>query len=446
MHLGDDDNKPIALRNGRQVLWREFRDDVAAIAHGLRPHGAMIDLCEDRYHFIAAYAAAAGVGHTVLLPPSRAERVVAEVNASHEHSYRIDDAAIEHALQRSTAHSNTAAPTPMSRVHPDHVVMIGFTSGSTGQPKRHPKLWRSVVASNECNAAAIREVLGVTGDGPTPWIVATVPPQHMYGMELSVLLPLVGGMAVHASRPLFPADIAAALADVPEPRVLVSTPVHLRSIVDSEQVFPPVAAVVCATAPLDAALAQAIELKLGAQLLEMFGSTETCVLATRLTAREHRWRPYREVELRPQTRGTLVTAPWFPAPNLLQDIIELDGAGHFVIRGRNVDMIDVAGKRASLTDLTRRLLAIEGVKDAAVFQPEAESVATIRRVAALVVAPGLTARQVRDRLAPSVDPAFLPRPLLIVDALPRNDVGKLPLDALLRMLRANRKSARAPER
>jgi acyl-coenzyme A synthetase/AMP-(fatty) acid ligase len=98
-------------------------------------------------------------------------------------------------------------------------------------------------------------------------------------------------------------------------------------------------------------------------------------------------------------------------------------------------MIEVAGKRASLSDLTRRLLAIEGVREAVVFQPDADAVGTIRRVAALVVAPTLTAREVLDRLAAGVDSAFLPRPLLIVDQLPRNELGKLPRENLLRALR-----------
>jgi acyl-coenzyme A synthetase/AMP-(fatty) acid ligase len=33
-----------------------------------------------------------------------------------------------------------------------------------------------------------------------------------------------------------------------------------------------------------------------------------------------------------------------------------------------------------------------------------------------------------------VDPVFLPRPLRLVDALPRNETGKLPRAALLRLL------------
>jgi len=68
------------------------------------------------------------------------------------------------------------------------------------------------------------------------------------------------------------------------------------------------------------------------------------------------------------------------------------------------------------------------------FQPQPDSVATIRRLAALVVAPGCSARQIRERLAASVDPAFLPRPLKIVDALPRNELGKLPRERLMAML------------
>jgi acyl-coenzyme A synthetase/AMP-(fatty) acid ligase len=34
-----------------------------------------------------------------------------------------------------------------------------------------------------------------------------------------------------------------------------------------------------------------------------------------------------------------------------------------------------------------------------------------------------------------MDPAFLPRPLVLVEALPRNALGKLPREALLEHLR-----------
>lgn len=387
----------------------------------------MINLCDDRYRFLVAYAAALSVGHTVLLPSSRAEQIVADVEHANVGSYRFDDAMFDAALAQ--------APTePVNeQIAADMTVMVGYTSGSTGQPKTFPKLLRTVTGSNACNAARIRAA--IADKTSLVWVLATVPPQHMYGMELSVLLPLSGDMAVHAGRPLFPADIAAALAELPRPRVLVSTPVHLRAIVGSNQQFPPVDVIVSATAPLDQPLAAAVSAKLGGEMVEMFGSTETCVFASRLTAREEQWQLYEGVQLEPRTDGTLVNAPWFVEPVLLQDIVELHAGNRFVVRGRSSDMIEVAGKRASLSDITRRLLAIPGVQEAAVFQPEPDAVGTIRRVAALVVAPALTAREVLDQLAPGVDSAFLPRPLLIVDKLPRNELGKLPRENLLRALR-----------
>ena len=431
LFVSDDRQRPIAWRRGAPVSLGEFQTHVAALIATLPTRTAsasMIDLCEDRYKFLVAYAAALSVGHTVLLPSSRADEIVADVQRTNAGSYRIDDAAVEAALGSAATEQpiNTSIPADMT-------VMVGYTSGSTGQPKTFPKRWHTVNGSNSRNAQMIRAAIG--GNPDAVWVLATVPPQHMYGMELSILLPLSGNMAVHAGRPLFPADIASALAELPRPRVLVSTPVHLRAIVESPQEFPEVDVIVSATAPLDQALAAAVVAKLNGEMVEMFGSTETCVFASRHTAREEAWRLYDGVRLEAHPEGTLVHAPWFVEPVLLQDVVEQRDGNRFVVVGRSSDMIEVAGKRASLSDLTRRLLAIEGVKEAVVFQPDANAVGTIRRVAALVVAPNLTSRHVLDRLAGGVDTAFLPRPLLIVDKLPRNELGKLPRENLVRALR-----------
>lgn len=420
-------DSPVAFRNGEQISWPQFAGHVAALAAQLPAGPCMINLCEDRYAFLVAFAAAQQRGHTVLLPSSRAEQIVVEVERANAGSYRCDDAML------ATTSAGPCEP-GQQRVAQDHVCMIGFTSGSTGEPRRFPKLWRSVHASTMHNAGAIRAALGIDARAPLA-LVATVPPQHMYGMELSILLPLLGGVGTHADRPLFPADIARALAQIPAPRVLVSTPVHLRAMVESSQAFPEVALIVSATAPLEAELAIAVERKLGGQLLEMFGSTETCVFANRFPARETAWRLYEGVQLKSEDDGTLVSAPWFAAPTRLQDVVDMQGTDRFVVRGRNTDMIEVAGKRASLADLTRRLLEIPGVTDAVVFQPESQGASGVRRVAALVVCPGLNAGQIVDRLRDSVDPAFLPRPLRVVEQLPRNELGKLPREALLAALR-----------
>jgi acyl-coenzyme A synthetase/AMP-(fatty) acid ligase len=432
-----DPERPVLFAHGRVLAVRELMERVAAVAEVLPADARyLINLCERRDDFLIAFCAALVRGHTNLLPSSRAAGVVDEVAALNAGSYRCDDDFVARAIA-PPGPANVRALCAFD-LPAEHVAVKAFTSGSTGTPQAHLKFWRSFAGSTAQNAMRIRECLAPTHGTARPWLVATVPPQHMYGLETSIILPLMSDMAVHAARPLFPADIAAALAEIPEPRVLVTTPVHMRAIAASGQQFPRTALVVSATAPLDVDLARSIEQQLDTTVLEMFGSTETCVIASRRTSQEREWHLYPEVALVPDAEGVSVNAPWFVAPMRLQDLIELHPRNRFTIYGRNADMIEVAGKRASLADLTRRLLAIPGVRDAVVFQPDASTSGVVRRVAALVVAPSLTADAITDQLSRSVDPAFIPRPLVIVSRLPRNDVGKLPRAQLLAALHSEK--------
>jgi acyl-CoA synthetase (AMP-forming)/AMP-acid ligase II len=113
---------------------------------------------------------------------------------------------------------------------------------------------------------------------------------------------------------------------------------------------------------------------------ELFGSTETCILARRRTASEEAWTLLPGVDLHPQPDGTLVHAAHLGAPVALADIVELLPGGRFRLRGRQSDLLEIAGKRASLADLTHRLLAIPGVSDAALVQLEPDANG-IRRLA-----------------------------------------------------------------
>ena len=180
-------------------------------------------------------------------------------------------------------------------------------------------------------------------------------------------------------------------------------------------------------------LATAAERRFRTGVIEVFGSTETCVIAYRRSAREANWQHYDGVSLRPPPDGTLVTADWFGAPAILQDIVELLPQRRFRLRGRNSDLLEIAGKRASLADLNRRLLAIDGVVDGVIFQRDGDHCG-VQRLAALVVAPDLSETAILDALRTAADPAFLPRPLRKVDRLPRNETGKLPRAALLAAL------------
>ncbi|MGA0587680.1 AMP-binding protein [Dyella sp. KRB-257] len=429
--------RTVAWRHGAPVSARAFLADVQHVADRL-PHAcAAVNLCEDRYAFLVAFSAIVLRGQTNLLPSSRAPRAIDEVMAAHPGCYALGELALDpvpphyHRLPPLSARAD-ACPAEWPQIDADQIVAIGYTSGSTGQPAAHVKTWRSFHVSNAGNLRLLREHV----DGPFN-VVATVPPQHMYGMEMSVLLPLLGDVAVCGSRPFFPADVAATLAAVPAPRVLVTTPVHLRALVESGVTLPPLAAMLSATAPMPIELATQAERRYGAPLLEVFGSTETCVFASRRPATCELWQLYEDVALHPQPDGTQVHAPQLAAPVVLADLVTLHEDGRaFRLCGRHADLLEIAGKRASLGDLTHRLLAIPGVRDGVVLQLDEPDACGVRRIAALAVAPGLGEAQILDALRGAIDPLFLPRPLRLVDALPRNETGKLPRAALLALLAA----------
>ena len=428
-------DRVIVFDGDRRVTLATFLAQVRGLAATLPAGRHAINLCEDRYRFLVAFCAVAVRGQTTLLPPSRAPAVIADELRRHVDCYCLGDADLPdpppHYWRLPAILPELPGDAP--HVEDDALVAIGFTSGSTGEPRPNPKTWQGFRTSSAQNLAALGDLWPC---GAQPQLVATVPPQHMYGMEMSVLLPLLGEVAIHAARPFFPEDIAHALRAANAPRMLVTTPVHLRALVESSVELPPMAGIVSATAPLSATLAAAAESRFGCEVREVFGSTETCVIARRRTAREEAWTPLPGVHVQPQPDGSLVHAPHLSAPVALADLVEAMPDGRFILRGRQADLLEIAGKRASLGDLTRQLQAVPGVRDGVVFQLDACPTRGVGRIAALAVA-DIDEASILDVLRRGIDPVFLPRPLRRVSELPRNETGKLPRAALLRLLQGD---------
>lgn len=436
-----DPQRVFAWRDGRPIRVAAFLAHVDAVANLLPTSRHAVNLCEDRYAFLVAFCAAALRGQTSLLPPSRAPQQVDEVLATHADCYALSEVTPCQSppgllvLPELNHASKARLDTPwLPTIDAEHMMAIGFTSGSTGQPKANLKTWENFTVGGHLNANVLSKAIGLKAD-EIAHVVATVPAQHMYGMELSVLLPLIGPFSVHAGRPFFPSDIARVLADLPTPRVLVTTPVHLRTLLRDAIELPPIAAIVSATAPLDQTTAAAAEERFHTPVIEMFGSTETCIIAHRRTAQVEEWQLYDGVELHPQPDGTQVEAAHLSCPVLLQDVVELLPDRRFRLCGRNADLLEIAGKRASLADLTRRVLSLRGVHDAIVLQTESADDNGVQRIAALVVAPDRCEIELLNELRTMIDPVFLPRPLRRVTTLPRNETGKLPRAAVLSALR-----------
>ncbi len=397
----------VVWRGGQPVSRSQFDAEARQLAAALPRDRALLNLCQDRYRFLLALAAAGMVGARSLLPAN------SEALGDEPAAFRLDDAAVD--ALRADATGDVRAAEPEVTV---------YTSGSSGQPQAHPKSWPMLIEPARRAAARLF-------DGARPNIVATVPSQHMYGLETTAIWALAGLAAIHDGRPFYPQDIAAALAEIPPPRLLVTVPLHLRALVAAGITLPVLHGIVCATAPLGDALAAEAEAQFDCPVREIYGCTEAASVATRRTTDGPIWTLHADTQLDTTSQPARLIAPWLPTPVPLHDQFEVHDDGRFSLLGRSGDLLKVGGKRTSLAELTQNLLALPGVVDAVVFMPDDDVAA---RPAALVVAPGLSTAEIRDQLASRIDALFLPRPLHRVERLPRSDSGKLPLRDLRALL------------
>ncbi len=424
----------IAWRGGRPITRREFRRDLAALSARLPERPYVLNHCEDRYHFLVGLAAACIRGQVSLFPSNRVTEVLAQLKHDYPGMYCLSDqhAPEETAVMEVCAYdtSGTFDEAPDPALAPDQLVAIAFTSGSTGEPKRYPKHWGGFV--HEARIAG--QILGLKA-AQSGLMLATVPAQHMYGFVYSVLMPVQFGYAIAAERPFYPEDIRRALTALPGPAILVTTPVHIRACVLDDAPLPPLDFILSSTAPLDGALAARAEALYGTRVQEFYGSTETGAIAVRRQAETPVWRTFEDIRVAASDDGMRVEAPYLPEPMTLADQVEVRSDREFLLHGRNTELVKIAGKRIALGDLNRLLLAVEGVRDATFFLPGDGDGVHEPRLAAFVVAPGRTREYILDALRARLDPVFLPRPLRLVETLPRNATGKLPRGDLLQLLR-----------
>lgn len=415
--------------------------EVRQLATRFPAGGHLLNMCSDRYRFSVGLAAAILTGKVSLLPSTHTPGVVRQIKAFAPDVFCLTDSdscAVDLPQLRYPAMAgiDRAAAFSMPEIDVAQRVAVVFTSGSTGTPQPHVKTWGGLVRSVQAEASC----LGLLPDLPCV-IVGTVPPQHMYGFESTVLMAWSNGHAFCSDQPFYPADIGKALAAVPVPRVLVSSPAHLRTLLDAELELPEVSLVVSATAPLSIRIAQEIEARCHAPLMEIYGSTETGLIATRRPTQTAEWQLLSGIKLDVQGEGVRACGGHVETWTTLNDVIEPVAEGRFLLHGRIADLVNIAGKRHSLASLNHLLNTIPGVVDGAFYMPDDTDHDRIARLAACVVAPALDAPRLLKALREHVDPVFLPRPLLFVDALPRNGTGKLPREALQALVKAQ--SARA---
>jgi acyl-coenzyme A synthetase/AMP-(fatty) acid ligase len=415
------------------IVQGQFLSDVAQLATTFPANGHLLNLCKNRYRFMVGITAALVSRKISLLPSTYTATVIEQVRSFApdvfclvDDGYAPDIPSDILQMHYPERFAPSRQPLPVPLIATEQIAAYVFTSGSTGMPVPHAKTWGKLVENAQVAQKRLQIKTGST-------LIGTIPSQHMYGFEATVLLTLHGGCALWAGHPFHPAEVSACLRSAPQPRVLVTTPVHLRALLNAELEYPSVQGILCATAPLPASMAVAAEQCLKGPLTEIYGSTETGQLATRRTTHTAQWHLHEGITLECVNGNYYARGGHVEEKVALNDVVVPQDERHFLLQGRSADLVNIAGKRSSLSYLGYQLLAIDGVLDGCYFMPQAstgtklpDQLPDTARLCAVVVAPGMQAKDILRALRQRIDAVFLPRPLIMLDKLPRNATGKLP--------------------
>lgn len=431
-HLPMSNRQPsewIAWYEGKHISVTEFFADIERTAQALPSASYAVNTCADRYAFMVLFFAICRAGQTNLLPANRASHTIDKLLAEYPNAYTVTDQAL---LRTQDTHSttNTSQAVPLT-IAADHLCAIAFTSGSTGAPQPNPKTWDALQSAAQMHVRYLDQEISLTQHHS---LVATPPPWHMYGLEWTMMIALWAPISVYCGTTHFPNDITHGFARMNrEPTdnslLFVTTPTHLEALLKTQRQVPNISRVISATAPLAADLVEQTERQLNTKIYEIYGCSEAGTLACRRPAQDDGWLLMDAFHQEVGDGQIMIDAAYLPQPIVLPDAVEFLADGRFRLLGRASDLVKVAGKRASLAELTAQLQNITGVIDAVVFQPEQAGLAPSVRLAAFVVAER-SSEEIRSALKEFIDPAFMPRPLLRVPDLKRNATGKITTEAL----------------
>ncbi len=420
--------RPLALGARGPVTLGRFRADVLQLADRLPADGDVLITCDSRYAFGVALLGAWLASRAAVLPPNRLAASRADIRRRFPVAFECDD---------RWAAGLDAKPAPDGEwrveLSPAQTAVRLFTSGSTGAPRMIPKSVGNLLDEARTLQAAF--------DWPAAPVAATVPAQHLYGLTFSLLLPWVLGVPWIDATPLYPQDIAELVA-ASGAGTLISVPVQYRALLQERPDFGHLHCV-SAAAPLDTDTARSWHRQQGRDILEIYGSTETGVVAHRRQRHDGAWKAFDAVGLSTGENGLLrVDSPFvsdaWNGGFCSADRVELLDARRFRLLGRADSIVKIGGKRVSLAAIEHTLAACEGVTDAAVLAVASDGPVRDKVIWAAIAVEDqarFPLAALRRRLRSELDGIEVPKRLLLLDRLPRTASGKLPREALERLFR-----------
>lgn len=335
----------------------------------------------------------------------------------------------------------TFADVPRSATDPASIL---YTSGTTGRPK-------GAVLSHGNLAFSARTLVTAWGFSSQDVLLHILPLFHTHGLYVAVHTALASGASIILHESFDPALVA---ADLPSATTMMGVPTHyVRLLAEptfTATVTSNIRLFTSGSAPMLVATHEEFTARTGQVILERYGMTETCMLTSNPLVGQRKpgtvGPPLPGVELRltserpggievrgpnvfdgywrrPELKSTEFTADgWFKTGDL--GIVDADG--YVEIVGRSKDLIISGGLNVYPKEVELLLDSLPGIEESAVIGvADADFGEAVVAVVVLDGTRSTTPEAIRLAAREQLAAFKVPKRVVVVDALPRNAMGKV---------------------
>ncbi len=332
---------------------------------------------------------------------------------------------------------------------PTDLAAILYTSGTTGRSKGAMLSHANLLS----NAETLKALWGWSSDDV---LIHLLPIYHVHGLFVALHGAMLAGASVLFHRGF---DPAAVVADFARASLLMGVPTHYTRLTSAPELAPeaarPMRLFISGSAPLLAEAHERFEAKTGQRILERYGMTETGMITSNPYVGGERLAgtvgyPLPGVEVRIQgggsgpgvleVRGPNVFAGYWRMPEktaeelsedgwfVTGDVATQDADGRITLVGRAKDLIIAGGLNIYPKEIEAAIDALPGVEESAVIGVPHPDMG--EGVVAVVVGKGISEEGILSAISGHLARFKQPRRVLVVDALPRNAMGKVQKAAL----------------
>lgn len=303
-----------------------------------------------------------------------------------------------------------------------------YTSGSTGKPKVIEK--KLFHLEREIEEICSHFYKNITES----LFLSSVFHYHLYGFTFYVLLPFAVQCPIFKSRINYLETCTA--FPLQKKITLISSPAFLKRIVKIP--LPPSVqwTVFSSAGALDAEAAGNCESIFNTAAIEIYGSTETGILAYRKQKDDPLWTPFPDVCIETAADNTFtVRSPYFDGSIIGGDLIAYTDDGLFTLLGRVDSTVKIEGRRIDLKDIDAQLLSLPDCADCHTIyykgknREQTVSFIVLKKKSPLYVLYRKNEReakkQIQNYLYTYFDKTLIPKKLYILETIPKNEMGKI---------------------